>query len=100
MRFHNGSADAKSHASAMGFGGKEGIEDLIHLLCRQPDARIADRHHKLLILPSLRLDGELTSARDSLHSIDAVEHEVHENLLQLDTVCHDLGEILSKVNTD
>jgi len=24
--------------------------------------------------------------------IDAVEHEVHENLLQLDTVCHDLED--------
>jgi hypothetical protein len=53
-----------------------------------------------LSIAGFRLDGELTSASRSIHGIDAVEHEVHENLLQLDTVCHNLGKILSKLGTD
>jgi hypothetical protein len=36
MRFHDGSADAKSHAGAMRFDGKEGVEDLVRLLRRHP----------------------------------------------------------------
>ena len=32
MRLHNGSADPKSHPSAVWFGGKERIEDLVRLL--------------------------------------------------------------------
>ena len=40
MRFHDGAADAKSHAGAVNFGGKEGIKDLVHLLRRQPHAGI------------------------------------------------------------
>jgi hypothetical protein len=36
MRFHDGSADAKSDVSAMMFGGKEGVENLVRLLRREP----------------------------------------------------------------
>jgi hypothetical protein len=45
---------------------------------------IADGHLKLLVFRPLRLDGYLTPSVHILHRIDAVEHEVHENLLQLD----------------
>src|ERR1700730_3413376 len=59
MRFNDGAADPKSHASAVRFGGKERIEDLVRLL-GQPNASIADGHHNFLVFRSLRLDGELT----------------------------------------
>src|SRR5580700_3571474 len=51
MRFHDRSADTKSHASAMRLGGKKSVEDLVHLLRRYPYARIAHRDLKLLVLP-------------------------------------------------
>ena len=40
------------------------------------------------------------SAVGFVHGIDAVEHEVHENLLQLHTVCHHLGKVLGKLGAD
>jgi hypothetical protein len=53
MGFHDGAADAKSHAGAVRFGSKEGVEDVIRVLRWEADSRIADRHHNLLVLPSL-----------------------------------------------
>jgi len=59
MRFRDGAADAKSHASSMKLRGKERVEDPVRLLPGQPDAGIADRHRNVLVLCSLRPDGEL-----------------------------------------
>jgi len=42
MRFDDGAADGRSHAGAVGFGSKEGIEDLVRLLRGQSHAGIAD----------------------------------------------------------
>ena len=44
MRFDDGAADAKPHACAVRFGGKERLEDLPRVLRGQPHARIADGH--------------------------------------------------------
>src|SRR5882672_10909066 len=57
MRFNDGTADAKSHARAVRFGGKEGIKDLVGLLWRQPYATISDGYYSFLVFHSLRLDG-------------------------------------------
>src|SRR5216683_959367 len=70
MRLNDRSTDGQPHAGPVNLGGKECLEDL------------------------------LASASRSFHGIDPVEHKVHENLLQLDTVGHDLGKILSKLDTD
>jgi hypothetical protein len=56
MRFNDGTADPKSHAAPVRFGGKEGIEYLIRLLRGQPHAGIADRHPKLLVFGAVRAD--------------------------------------------
>ena len=42
MRFDNGTADPKSHAEAVRFGGKESIEYLVRRLRGQPHTGIAD----------------------------------------------------------
>src|SRR5216684_8820922 len=83
MRLHDGTADGQPHAAALRLGGKECRKDLIHLLRWQPHARVTDRELELTVL-QLRLHRKL-SAR-FLHGLDGVEHEVHENLLQLHTV--------------
>src|ERR1700758_1061849 len=70
MRFHNGSADPKSHSRAVWFGGKERIEDLVCLLRWQSHASIADGDQELLIFRSLRFDGEFARSTDILHGID------------------------------
>ena len=53
VRFHDGSANAKSHAGPVSLRGKERIENLFRLLCRQPYARIADGQQELLVFRSL-----------------------------------------------
>src|SRR5260221_13442888 len=64
------------------------------------DAMKGTRGGGELAIAGFGLDGQLTSATRSLHGIDAVEHQVHENLLQLHTVRHDLWKTLSKFGVD
>src|SRR5260370_38805424 len=99
MRLNDRPTDGQPHTSPVILGRKECPEDLVCLLRGQSHTRIADRDQQLTIA-DFRLDGELPSVSRSLHSIDAVEHEAHENLLQLDTVCHHLGKLLSKLGAD
>src|SRR5260370_23003577 len=81
MRFNDGAADAKSHAGPVGLGCKEGVEDLFCLLRGQPYAGIAHGEQKSLIFRSLRLDGKLPGSVHLFQSFDAVDHEVHQDLL-------------------
>jgi len=93
MRFHDGAADPKSHASAVRLRSKERIKDLVRLLKRKPKAGITNRHHKFLVLPSLRLDAQFARPIHIPHRIDAVNHQIHQHLLQLDSISHDPGNI-------
>src|ERR1700688_2250690 len=99
MRLNDRPTDGQPHASPVILGREECPEDLLPLLRGQSHAGIADRDQQLSIA-GFRLEGKLTAVSRSLHGIDTVEHEVHENLLQLDTVCHDLGKTLSKLGAD
>jgi len=93
MRFNDGTADPKSHAGPLRLGGKERIKDLIGLLRREPHAGIADRDHQLAVFGLLRLDGEFARPIYIFHRIDAISHEVHQHLLQLHAISHDLRKI-------
>jgi len=99
MGLDDRAADGQAHTSAVILGGKECFEDLFRLLGWQSHTGIADGDQHLTVV-GLRLDSELTFATSFLHGIDTVEHEVHENLLELHMVCHDLGKILSELGTD
>src|SRR5882724_538209 len=97
MRLDNRAADWESHAGTVSLRGEERAEDLLGLLQRQSDASIADRDHHLAILDSLRPYRKFTCGTYVLHGVEAIEHQVHEYLLQLDTVCHNPGNILCEV---
>src|ERR1700734_143457 len=96
--FNNRAADPQYHAHArtMSLGGKECIKDLVRLLRWKPNASIADRDQHLTILAVLRLDGELSPPIHFLHGINAIHHEVHQNLLQLHAISHDLRKARSE----
>src|ERR1700674_1196519 len=100
MRLDNRAADWESHTGTVSLRGEERAKDLFGLLQRQSDASVADRDHQLAILHSLRQYRKFTCGRYVLHCVDAIEHQVHEHLLQLDTVCHNLGKILGEVGAD
>src|ERR1700756_4719108 len=48
----------------------------------------------------MRLDGELAWPVQILHRLNTVDHEVHQYLLQLHAVGHDLGKIGRKIGPD
>jgi hypothetical protein len=49
----------------------------------------------------LRLDGQLTPSLHALRCLDAIDHEVHQDLLELHAITHDLGKIwASSVRTN
>ncbi len=59
---------------------KNGFKDVFGLVRRQSQAGIADRDQQLTIA-NFRLDRQLTPAGRFLHRIEAVQHQIHENLL-------------------
>jgi len=91
MRFHDGTADRQAHAAALRFRGEEGIENLVRLFGRQSYSGVADRDQHLTALASSRLDREHSAGL--LHRLDAIEHKVHQYLLQLHPVRRDFGKI-------
>src|SRR5580700_5039615 len=99
VRLDDRTADGQPHTSPVFFGRKECIEDLSRLLRGKSHTGITDRDQQLSVA-GFRRDGKLASASHSLHGIDAVEHEVHENLLQLHAVRHDVGKIAGEFVTN
>src|ERR1700720_2448714 len=99
MRLNDRPTDRQGHTSPVILGSKECFENLVRLTWGQSHTGIVDRDQHLTVV-GFRLDGKLTSATHFLHGIDAIEHEIHENLLKLHTVCHDLGKILGKLGAD
>src|SRR5258708_2465686 len=82
MRFNDGAADRQPHTGAVRFGGKERMEDLF-LLRGQTPAGIGNRDQQLTILGLLRLDRKFAPGVHVLHGINAIEHEVHQQLQQV-----------------
>ena len=48
VRFDDRAADRQPHAHAVGFGGEEGVEQLIRILCGNAGAAIRHAHEHLL----------------------------------------------------
>jgi hypothetical protein len=100
MLFNDGTAYRQTYADTMGFRGEERIENLIHRQRRQPNAGIADGHRDLSILRWLQLYSELPCPVPVVHRLDAVDHEVHQNLLQLHAVSCDLRQSFHQLCAD
>src|ERR1700751_29343 len=100
MRFDNRAADWQPHPCTMSLRGEEHAEDLFGLMGRQTHASIADRNEQLAFIDSPRMDGKFTCCVYVLHRVNAIEHKVHEDLLQLDAVCHYPGQILGEFSAD
>src|SRR5580700_1359317 len=100
VRFQDGTADPESHAGPLRLGSKKRIKDLIRVLWREAHAGIGHRDQHLIILAPLRLDSELARAIRVFHRVDAVDHEVHEHLLQLHMISHDLRKECSEIRPD
>src|SRR3984893_1433358 len=80
MRLNDRATDGQPHTDPLILGRKECLENLFRLLRGQSHTGIADRDQHLTVV-GFRLDCKLTFGSYFFHGIDAVEHEVHENLL-------------------
>lgn len=97
--FDDVAADGQSHSCSVWLGGVEGIKNPAHLL-RQSDASITDGNQQLIVTIVLRGKREFAFALYGLHGIDAVYHQVHQHLLELDAISHDLRKICGELALD
>jgi hypothetical protein len=94
MRFDDGFADGQAHAAALRLGRKERVEDppaAAPCRCRLQGSGSG-------VLPRLQFDRK--DATRVVHRLDAVQHEVHQHLLDLHAVRTDGGRVASKTRTD
>src|SRR5208337_1317364 len=98
VRFDDGFADGQTHAAALRLGCEERIEDLAGLARRQPGPGVVYRNLNLAVLLQLRFD--LKDTTSVAHRFDAIQHQVHEHLLDLHTVCNDDGETVGEIRTE
>src|ERR1700733_5477008 len=100
MRFDDRTANGQAHAGALILGSVEGIKDFFRLLWHKPHAGIADRDQELTIVVLPGLDRKFTYSAHIFHGLNAIENQVHEYLLQLDTIGQDPGEMWAEVAVD
>jgi hypothetical protein len=90
--------NGQSHAGAARFRGEERLENALGIVDRKPYSRITHRNQQLTILGPLRRDGQF--AARLLHRLDAVEHEVDQDLLQLNAICCRRRKLRIEVGVD
>src|SRR6267154_2494805 len=90
MRLNNRSANREPHTGPLRFRRKKCLENLIRLLRRQAHSRVADRHYNFFVFCFLRLNQQLSLPIHIFHRLDAIDHQVHKNLLQQHAISHHL----------
>jgi hypothetical protein len=100
VRFHDRTADRKSHPHAAGFGGEEGVEQPVRILGGDPDAAIRYTYKHLLGRVLAGSDYQFAwPIRDGLHCFNAIHHKVDDHLLKLDPITKDRWESLRQLGS-
>src|SRR5215510_4124886 len=84
MRLDDPAADGQPHAGSTRLGGEKRVENALRASFGKPNPGIAHGNKQLTILSPHR--GDVQFADLLLHGLDAIEHEIHQNLLQLHAV--------------
>ena len=77
----------------MRFGRIEWVEYLFRQLGRKPRSGIAEGQKNLFVFTLPRRDDYLPRSIDVFHRFDAVDDQVHDDLLQLHAIPDDAGQI-------
>src|SRR6267142_1988475 len=88
--FDNGPANREPHTGPLRLRRKKCFENLIRLLRRQAHSCVADRNYNLFVFCLLRLNQQLSLPIHIFHRFDAIEHQIHKNLLQQHAISHHL----------
>lgn len=95
MRLDHGPADGETQAEAARFGGEEGLEYLLDILGVQPRPGIAHRHlrHPAGGTRTYAHRDGATRGPGIVHRLDAVLNQVDDDLLDLQLISPDLGQV-------
>lgn len=83
MGLNDGLADGQAHAQPFRLGGEEAIEEALDRCRIQSRAGVFHLHQNCFRIAS-GMDAQKTGpVRDSIHRIEAIDHQIHEDLLDL-----------------
>src|ERR1700735_4129485 len=92
--FNDGTADRQAHASSLRLRGIESTEQPVRVFAGKTNAGISNGDEQEPLSGALRPESNL--ARAFRYSLYAIEQKVHQYLLQLHAICHDLRQWESK----
>ena len=93
MSFHDGPANRKAYAHAFCLRRVERMKDVLAYFRRKPWPIVLDGHFDFVVFDSLDGNGQALCAL-ALHGFDGIADEVHQDLLNLDTVDEDINWLL------
>src|ERR1700680_2503652 len=94
MGFHNGAHDGQSHPQAFAFRGEERLEESLACFIRNTNAVIADAHSDHFVTTVLRFHQYFAVLnRRIAHSIESIDNQIDEDLLNLDRIRFDRQQI-------
>src|SRR5215213_6083617 len=89
VRVDDRACDAQSHAHAVGLGGGERLEQASQLIRGYSGPGIADRDKSLAVRRPRPADDLTDPVRCARDGFDPVDHQVQNNLFQLDAISLD-----------
>ena len=101
MSLNDRAADREPDTHTAAFGGIEGLEQPLEILKIDADAGILNAETQVFFSFSLGSDQELPGAIfNTSHRVGSISEQVEGDLLQLDTISDDGGEILGEFRTE
>src|SRR6516225_10710330 len=98
MLFNDRAADRQSHAHTLWLGRIECIEEPLHFLRLQSDAKVLYANcgcwPTIVGVTAPANQQKTLLFFDAVHRVHPVHHEVEQNLLELNTVSKGQGEVL------
>src|SRR3984957_12145363 len=94
MGINNRTADRQPHPHALWLGGEEGLEEPVRprRVDPEPQIRSRNKHVAGFVISGSDLYPPLPM-RGIRHRLDAVHHQIQDDLLKLDSIAHDRTKI-------
>src|ERR1700685_2814033 len=93
--FNDGTADRQAHTGPLWLRRIESTEQPVRLFAGKANAGISNGDQQEPLFSALRPDSNL--AGSVRYGLKAIQQQVHQYLLQLDAICHDLRQLASKL---
>jgi hypothetical protein len=99
MIFYDRPADRQAHAHTMGFGRKERLEDAVDVCRIDPYSAVFHRDQQMIRFMYCSLYSQNPrTIHHSTHRVNGVPDQVHDYLLQLDSIDRNLWEGVVRVS--